>query len=141
LRWIQDENEKKEVTELLKSIVQKFNFKDAEVHTSILKEQKVLRKTDDFFIIHNTPNQNQNENAMMTDHIIQTYLSTDTFATEKDFPKALKCAFIRYNTSIPSSAHVERLFSAGGLVFDNLRGKMSDKNFEMALLLKFNKYL
>ena len=78
---------------------------------------------------------------MITDHIIKTYLSTDTFATEKDFSKALKRAFIKYNTSIPSSAHVERFFSAGGLVFDNLRGKTSDKNFEMALLLKFNKYL
>jgi len=68
-------------------------------------------------------------------------LLVDAFATEKDFPKALKRAFIKYNTSISFSAHVERLFSAGGLIFDNLRGKMSDKNFEMALLLKFNKYI
>lgn len=99
---------KKEVTKLLKSIVQKFNFKDAEVNTSILKEG--FTQTDDFFIFHNTPDQNQNENAMMTDHIIQTYLSTDTFAIEKDFPKTLKRALIKYNASIPSSAQVERLF-------------------------------
>jgi len=95
-----------------------------------------------FFLFNNkTIDQNRNKNAIITDHIIQTYLSTDAFATEKDFPKALKRAFIKYNMSIPSSAHVERLFDAGGIIFDNLRGKMSDKNFEMALLFKFNKYI
>jgi len=31
--------------------------------------------------------QNRNKNAIITDYIIQTYLSTDAFATEKDFPK------------------------------------------------------
>jgi len=60
------------------------------------------------------------------------------FATEKYFSKALKRAFIKYNTSILSLTHVERLFSAEGLISDNLRGKMSEKIFEMALLLKFN---
>lgn len=141
MRWIQDENEQKEVTTLLKSSVQEFNTTHIEVHSSTFKEQ-ILCKIDNFFLFNNkTLDQNRSENTIITDHIIQTYLSTDTFATEKDFPKALKRAFIKYNTSIPSSAHVERLFSAGGLVFDNLRGKMSDKNFEMALLLKFNKFL
>lgn len=43
LRWIQDENEKKEVTELLKSIVQDFNMKNA-VHSNTPQKQKVLRK-------------------------------------------------------------------------------------------------
>jgi len=54
-------------------------------------------------------------------------LLVDAFAMEKDFSKALKHAFIKYNTSISSLAYVE-LFSAGGLIFDNLQGKMFDKN-------------
>lgn len=57
------------------------------------------------------------------------------------FSKEIQQLYLRYNTSIPSSAHVERLFSAGGQLFDERRGSMSDENFEMALLLKFNKYL
>jgi len=38
-----------------------------------------------------------------------------------------------HGTSIPFLAHVARLLNAGGLIFD--------KNIEMALLLKFNKYI
>ena len=48
---------------------------------------------------------------------------------------------LKYNTSITSSAHIERLFSAERLIFNNLRRKMSDENFEITLLLKFNKYM
>lgn len=56
------------------------------------------------------------------------------------FSEEIQKLYIKYNTSIPSSAHVERLFSAGGQLFDERRGSMSDDNFEMSLLLKFNKY-
>jgi len=56
------------------------------------------------------------------------------------FSEEILKLYIQYNTSIPSSAHVERLFSAGGQLFDGSRGSMSDDNFEMTLLLKFNKY-
>ena len=43
-----------------------------------------------------------------------------------------------FNTGIPSSAAVERLFSAGGQVSTP---RLSDDHFEMILLLKLNKAL
>lgn len=67
-------------------------------------------------------------------------MSNSNLTHPSDLPLALKEAYIRYNTAVPSSAHVERLFSAGGQLYDKIRGSMCDKNFEMSLLLKFNKF-
>jgi len=48
--------------------------------------------------------------------------------------------FMNYNTTLPSSAPVERLFSYGSLVLSPKRKLLSDKNFEQLLLLKVNEY-
>lgn len=46
----------------------------------------------------------------------------------------LKRAFIEYNITILFSAHVKRIFSAGDLVRDNLKEKMTDHHFEMTFI-------
>ncbi|KAG0728749.1 hypothetical protein GWK47_031842 [Chionoecetes opilio] len=49
--------------------------------------------------------------------------------------------FIKYNTGIPSSAAVERLFSTAGDVLRPKRACLSEDNFEYLVFLKGNLHL
>ena len=51
----------------------------------------------------------------------------------------IKDLFIKFNTAIPSSAAVERLFSTGKDVLKTKRSRLTDKHFEMLLFLRKNK--
>ena len=55
----------------------------------------------------------------------------------EDYPR-IRRVFMKYNTPLPSSAPVERLFSFAGHVFAPKRGNLSDKMFEELIFLKGN---
>ena len=46
--------------------------------------------------------------------------------------------FRKFNTSLPSSAPVERMFNSAGGIFTKRRQSLTDEHFEMQLLLKIN---
>lgn len=51
----------------------------------------------------------------------------------------LKQLFMKYNTTLPSSAPVEHLFCYGGNVLTSSRSRMSDDHMEQVLLLRYNR--
>ena len=53
------------------------------------------------------------------------------------YPRVLQ-VFRKYNTVLPSSAAVERLFSSGKFIFRKNRHSLKDDSFEMHLLLNVN---
>lgn len=110
----------------------------------------------------NSNNNNNNNNNNNTSNINDLDLSTSTFfesddeeETSSEFLKlyenyssidqlkekkfvGLKKLFLKYNSAMPSSASVERLFSCAKKVLSPSRTKLDDKNFEMQLLLHEN---
>ena len=57
----------------------------------------------------------------------------------KGFPNnAFEQVFVRYNTAIPSSAAVERVFPLGKDILKPKRCGLSDEHFDMLVFLKHN---
>ena len=51
---------------------------------------------------------------------------------------AVKMIFLKYNTALPSSAPVERLFFFAGMIHIPKRNRLSDKLFEHLVFLRGN---
>ncbi|XP_032682818.1 uncharacterized protein LOC116849605 [Odontomachus brunneus] len=91
---------------------------------------------DDFFIFE----QHKSTQTESEEEELQRFLKSKNCNIDmlNDYPK-LKKLFLKYNTALPSSASVERMFSVGGSVLTPQRGHLYDDTIEQQILLKINK--
>ena len=121
LNWLSDEAKRVVVKQKLKSLIQS--------NTSSSSKAKTPNDDpDDFDYVAS--------NLQSTDEIDSYLLDRSMNFDMLNKYTNVKKAFLKYNTPIPSSAPVERLFSIAALVLTTRRTKMSDTLFEELLLLK-----
>ena len=95
-----------------------------------------ISQEDEFFCFGNSQ---ANDRQKL---LIQLYLSDSCkeIARLKIYPYIMKL-FLKYNTTLPSSAPVERLFNLGSQIYVPRRNRLTYEHFERQLLLRANKWL
>lgn len=130
LRWLDDVG-KENARSLLYSHVTSLSNDNKHISESDADSQE-----DDFFSFGS---EKQSKNANSEVDMFLSDPSRDLLSIKK-FPLIFKL-FLQFNTSLPSSASVERLFSLGSQIYLPRRNRLSDNNFERQLLLRANKWI
>jgi hypothetical protein len=134
LKWVPPEK-REEISNLFIQVVQ---------DSAVSQSNSISLEVDDYGYDFNNLSQDLNLsiNNYMDNKVkleVMSYLTDHSKEVESlnRFP-LIKSAFIRFNTTLPSSAPVERLFSTAGLILLPNRNRLSDQLFEKLLIIKSN---
>ncbi|XP_071055951.1 uncharacterized protein [Onthophagus taurus] len=136
LRWlcgIEDKKVEEESNKIKTKILNLINEENFE----IMDSSPTGSEEDDFFVFEK---RGTNKDVGHNEIQLLNYLQDKRCDIKmlNDYP-AMKKIFLKYNTPLPSSAAVERLFSFATMINTPRRHGLSDNNFEMLTLLKANK--
>ena len=101
---------------------------------------KCNKSSDTFFHWSDDEEETQQTQKNLTSIEVLQFLEDPNNKLESlhRYPK-IKNVFLKFNTSLTSSAPVELLFVFASIIFHGRRGRLTDKNFERLILLKANK--
>lgn len=115
---------------------------DDVVHSNIV-EPEVNSTRDDFIITFGT---NENGRRKSMENLIETEITHFLVDPRKEIDMLndyhyIKAVYYRYNTTLSSSAAVERVFSQTQMIFTPRRNRISADNFAKTIMLKHNRML
>lgn len=137
LRWLDDDRKGHARTLLYQYVSSVEQQSEREAQSCSVSGSPSPSLEDDFFSFDAQP-----ADTVDTRAEVDVYL-TDTardIPSLHRFPR-VKALFLKFNTALPSSAPVERLFSLGGQILTPRRNRLTPGHFERQLLLRANKWL
>lgn len=136
LRWIEDLAAKDRARQMLQRAIRTENEKAVVP----VPETDDKTATDDGFFTFDDCGESNSHTTILAEMDMYLGDTSREVTCLTKFP-TVKILFLRYNTGLPSSAPVERMFSLGGQILTARRNRLSDEHFEMQLLLRANKDL
>lgn len=144
LRWVNNfkdfmkEDLNENITKLIAEAVQKDNLEET---FECSDNTGATSQLNDFFELENNDPGAMgriNFKKKIELEVLQYLNDTDTSLAALQNYQTLKKLFFKYNTCLPSSAPVERLFSFAEIINAPRRHALSDTHFEQLVLLKAN---
>lgn len=141
--FIGDEDKKSLMKALLVAECKKFND---EKEDELASCEDVVSQTqnDDDFIISYMPSRSDRRSSInnKVESEVSQYLLDPRLENEiLDDYKYVRAVFYKHNTTLSSSAPVERVFSQSLMIFTPRRNRISPDTFEKVLVLKHNRML
>ena len=117
----------------------RFNMPDLNIASATTSDRpdanEISIDEDEFHMFHNNDEFELHHNYIDAEAVNYLADPSNDLSMLRSYPKVRKL-FLQLNTTLPSSASVERLFSAGGLIHVPWRNKLGDLLFEKLLMVK-----
>lgn len=142
MNFIADDADKIYVKNLLINECKKMCRENGDEIENIQRADRVNTEND--FIISfesNSISRRHSIENVVESEISQYLMDSNKETSILDQYPTVRAVFYKYNTTLPSSASVERVFSQSQMIFTPRRNRITSENFEKTLILKHNRML